>query len=130
MSRANAMLNTILFHPWLATSYSRIGIRLTIDRRHEMLEVEMKFGVADFAPIVQRLQEWRAAADQMIDEADHYFNAPDRDFAQTDEAFRLRRIGPKNLLTYKGPKSPGLVKTRAEIEVPLADGPLVAEDMS
>ena len=95
-----------------------------------MLEVEMKFAVADFAAVEQKLQTWHARADETIDEADHYFNAPDRDFALTNEAFRLRRIGSRNLLTYKGPKLPGLVKTRTEIEIPLAEGPAVAEGMT
>src|SRR5262249_26263600 len=55
-------------------------------------------------------------------EADHYFNAPDRDFAKTDEAFRMRRVGPKNFLTYKGPKQQAAVKIRTELEVPLPEG--------
>ncbi len=66
--------------------------------------------------------QWQARADEPIDEADHYYNAPDRDFGQTDEAYRLRRIGASNIVTYKGPKQPGLTKTRIEIEVPLAPG--------
>src|ERR1700677_1246186 len=94
-----------------------------------MLEVEMKFAVADFGPIEQRLQAWQAPGDDAIDEADHYFNAPDRDFAQTDEAFRLRRIGPANFLTYKGPKRPSGVKKRTELEIGLRDGPEAAEQI-
>jgi adenylate cyclase, class 2 len=56
-------------------------------------------------------------------DADRYFNAPDRDFARTDEALRLRSIGPNNFITYKGPKTDLLTKTRLELEVPLVDGP-------
>src|ERR1700722_2267290 len=98
--------------------------------RRSMLEIEMKFAVADFALTQERLLAWQALADEAIQEADHYFNAPDRDFAVTDEAFRLRRIGDSNRLTYKGPKAVGLVKTRTEIEVPIAAGPDVADDMT
>ena len=87
-----------------------------------MLEIEMKFRVADFAGIRAKLRDWHARADEPIDEADHYFNAPDRDFARTDEAYRLRRIGASNVVTYKGPRQAGLAKTRVEIEVPLAAG--------
>lgn len=87
-----------------------------------MLEIEMKFPVADFAPLEAKLDAWHASERQASHEADHYWNAPDRDFRKTDEAFRLRRIGPKNLATYKGPKLPGPAKTRTEIEVPLQDG--------
>jgi adenylate cyclase class 2 len=87
-----------------------------------MLEIEMKFPVADFAGVEAALGSWQAKGEAAVGEADHYFNAPDRDFGKTDEAFRLRRIGPRNIITYKGPKQPGPAKTRTEIEVPLADG--------
>src|SRR5579863_9641155 len=93
-----------------------------------MLEIEMKFRVADFTPIVAKMREWQARADEPIEEADHYFNAPDRDFGRTDEAYRLRRIGAKNIITYKGPKQAGPTKTRIEIEVPLAPGDEAATD--
>jgi adenylate cyclase class 2 len=95
-----------------------------------MLEIEMKFPGADFPALERRLSEWGAVAEPAIDEADHYFNAPDRDFAVTDEALRLRRIGPANRVTYKGPKRGTSGKTRTEIEVPLADGDAVAADFS
>ncbi len=87
-----------------------------------MLEVEMKFPGADFAMLERQLAEWGARADAPLDEADHYFNAPDRDFGQTDEAFRLRRVGRENRATYKGPKRAGGGKVRTEIEVTLAPG--------
>ncbi|MBI3824017.1 MAG: class IV adenylate cyclase [Planctomycetes bacterium] len=87
-----------------------------------MLEIELKFPVADFVPIVQRLSNWHAKVQPTIDEADHYFNAPDRDFGKTDEAFRLRCIGAQNRLTYKGPKQAGPAKTRTEIEIAIEPG--------
>ena len=92
-----------------------------------MLEIEMKFPVASFEPVASKLASWNAQSQAPLDEADHYFNAPDRDFARTDEAFRLRRIGPSNIITYKGPKQAGPAKTRTEIEVPLAEGTEAAE---
>jgi adenylate cyclase class 2 len=87
-----------------------------------MLEIEMKFPVADFAPIEARLKQWGTTAQPAIEEADHYFNAPDRDFAKTDEAFRLRCIGTANRITYKGPKHGGPTKARTEIELAIAAG--------
>jgi adenylate cyclase, class 2 len=92
-----------------------------------MQEIEQKFAHADFAAIEQRLREWGAEKGVEHEEADHYFNAPDRDFARTDESFRLRRIGPANFLTYKGPKAVAAVKKRTELEIPLTDGPEAAE---
>ncbi len=94
-----------------------------------MLEIEMKFAVADFAAVRACLQSWQAQAQEPIDEADHYFNAPDRDFAGTGEAFRMRRIGARNFLTYKGSRLPGLAKTRPEIEVAIGEGDATAETM-
>src|SRR5437899_7069774 len=92
-----------------------------------MLEVEMKFPVVDFAPLEGKLREWGAHAVGMRQESDLYFNAPDRDFARTDEALRLRRIGRSNVITYKGPKRDKETKTRSEIEVALAEGDDAAE---
>src|SRR5947199_9193897 len=88
-----------------------------------MLEIEIKFPVSDFDSIEERMREWGVHAATPLDEADHYFNAPDRDFARTDEAFRLRRVGGENRITYKGPKQGGPAKTRTEIELPLGPGP-------
>ncbi len=93
-----------------------------------MLEIEMKFPVADFQSIETRLRSWGARPAPALQEADHYFNAPDRDFAGTDEALRLRRIGTSNRVTYKGPRRQGPAKTRTEIEVGLAEGAPAAED--
>ena len=95
-----------------------------------MLEIEVKYAEADFADLERRLAAWGAREAAPRDDADHYFNAPDRDFAVTDEALRLRRIGPKTFVTYKGPKRDALTKTRAEIEVPLADGDEAAADFA
>lgn len=85
-----------------------------------MLEIEMKFTVDDFALVEQTLQQWRADGPHPRRDADRYFNAPDRDFAKTDEALRLRTIAERSWITYKGPKTDALTKTRFELEIPLA----------
>jgi adenylate cyclase, class 2 len=92
-----------------------------------MLEVEAKYRLPDPAVIEARLREWGATASADQTEADHYLNAPDRDFARTDEALRLRRIGDQNFLTYKGPRKDTTSKTRTEIEVPCPAGAAIAE---
>ena len=92
-----------------------------------MLEIEVKYRVPDWDRVRAKLAAWGAAADPVRTDADHYFNAPDRDFAATDEAVRLRRIGPDNRFTYKGPKVDSATKTRTEIELPLGPGPDVAD---
>ncbi len=88
-----------------------------------MLEVENKYRLSDWGPVRETLLEWGAHPQPVRKDADHYFNAPDRDFAQSDEAFRLRRIGTMNMLTYKGPKRSGASKSRLELELCVGDGP-------
>lgn len=93
-----------------------------------MLEIELKFRSEDWSRVQTTLAEWGARPLGSQNEADHYFNAPDRDFAQTGEALRIRCVNGKSRLTYKGPKRAAATKTRLEIEVPLADGLGPAED--
>jgi adenylate cyclase, class 2 len=94
-----------------------------------MLEVEAKYPVAEFTPAEARLRAWGAALLAEQAEADHYLNAPDRDFARTDEALRLRRVGRQNLLTYKGPRHVGPAKSRTELEIPCPPGDEGAESL-
>jgi adenylate cyclase class 2 len=93
-----------------------------------VLEVEVKYAVADFAPLEGALAERGIAIGPPRRDADQYYNAPDRDFARTDEALRVRSIGSNNFVTYKGPKLDAETKTRLEIEVPIADGEAAAAD--
>jgi adenylate cyclase, class 2 len=92
-----------------------------------MLEVEVKYPLSDSAAVEARLRDWNARLVADHAEADHYLNAPDRDFARTDEALRLRRIGERNYVTYKGPRHDATSKTRTEIEVPCPPGEAAAE---
>jgi adenylate cyclase class 2 len=94
-----------------------------------MLEVEVRYRTADRDGVIAQLRDWGAklAADRT--DVDQYFNPPERNLKDSDEAFRLRRIGQTNFLTYKGPKRDVETKTRTEIEVPLGEGDEVAADM-
>lgn len=87
-----------------------------------MLEVELKFHLRDETAVRAELArfeiDWHAPEQQV----DCYFNHPARDFAQTDEAVRLRRMGDENVITYKGPKLDAATKTRREIELPISPG--------
>lgn len=86
------------------------------------LEVEQKFRCDDLLALRRRALELGAERCGSDEHRDRYFNHPSRDFAATDEAFRLRQVGPRNYLTYKGPKLDAATKTRLEYEVALADG--------
>ena len=78
--------------------------------------------------MIARLVGWGAELAQDRTDVDLYFNPPGRDLKASDEAFRLRRVGRANCLTYKGPKRDAETKTRTEIEIPLGDGDATAAD--
>lgn len=86
-------------------------------------EVEMKFPLGEGQDLVPHLLGLGAVEHETVKQADRYFNHPARDFAQTDEAFRLRSVGDENCVTYKGPKLDPVAKTRHEIEIEYARGP-------
>jgi adenylate cyclase class 2 len=108
-------------------------------------EVELKVQ-ADHDAVREALEELDAEAIGTVEQADVYYDAPQRDFAETDEALRLRterdRDGPgaaddgtatvrntdesppdstTGVLTYKGPLVDEESKTRREIESPVVD---------
>lgn len=83
-------------------------------------EVEQKHRVEDSAALLRRIAERGATLGPPIAQVDEYFNHPCRDFAQTDEALRIRTTGGASVVTYKGPKLDATTKTRRELELPLA----------
>jgi adenylate cyclase, class 2 len=85
-------------------------------------EVEQKYPIGDMRIVLERLIALGATIGELQIEVDLYFTHPTRDYSKTDEAFRIRRKGPKNYITYKGPKIDATTKTRLEIELPLHDG--------
>jgi adenylate cyclase class 2 len=85
-------------------------------------EVEQKFALDNPAAVERKLAELGAIEMEAVEQVDRYFNHPARDFAQTDEALRLRRVGELNFVTYKGPKLDATTKTRRELELPLSPG--------
>lgn len=86
------------------------------------LEVELKYADVDLLATERVLRELPVSELGCREEVDLYFAHPARDFARTDEALRIRRIGEKHFLAYKGPKLDPLSKTRDEIELALAEG--------
>jgi adenylate cyclase, class 2 len=90
------------------------------------IEVEQKFHVADLASLEGRLTGLGLEKHEAITQVDCYFAHPARDFADTDEALRLRQVGDLNYITYKGPKLDATTKTRRELEIPLAPGSTMA----
>lgn len=92
-------------------------------------EVELKYAVSDVPRVVAAIEKLNAHWMDTVRQSDTYFTHPQRDFAVSDEAFRLRTVGEKHWLTYKGPLVDRETKTRQEVEVPLADGPLTSQQV-
>jgi len=108
-----------------------------------MYEVEIKVP-ADLDATRERL---RAAGAERVDarrQRDTYYDAPHREFAETDEALRIRRETPLEggisstaldrdaaaTVTYKGPLIEDASKTRAEHETGVDDGEALAAVLS
>lgn len=77
----------------------------------------------ELGPVEERLERLGAEPQEEVVEEDTYYQHPCRDFAETDEALRLRRSRATEL-TYKGPKRHAGqgVKARLEINIPLPPG--------
>ncbi len=91
------------------------------------VEVEQKYAVADLARVERQLVRLGIALGEPRVQVDQYFAHPCRDFAATDEALRIRQVGDRNCVTFKGPKLDATTKSRREIELPLDDGPQAAQ---
>ena len=95
-------------------------------------EVEVKVE-AEHGPVRERLADLGAESCGAVRQHDTYYDHPVRDFAETDEALRLRREsnaderadsgdGPTEAtLTYKGPLVDDVSKTREEVEAGVDD---------
>jgi len=86
-------------------------------------EVEQKFRLTDDpAAFEAKLAALGVSFGPATEQSDQYFAHPARDFAQTDEALRIRTVGEWNCVTYKGPKIDATTKTRRELELPIEPG--------
>jgi adenylate cyclase class 2 len=105
----------------------------------DMYEVEVKLA-ADHDTVRARLSEMGAESLETVTQHDTYYDAPHREFAETDEALRIRRVDhtdvaenddtgaaedgyadPETLVTYKGPLVDADSKTRREHETGVDD---------
>ena len=92
-----------------------------------MFEVELKYRISQdiYDKIMRDLSsKWKFLYE--VEERDIYLAHPCRDFAETDEALRIRverKVGevPKIILTYKGPRVGSEGKTREEISTEVSD---------
>lgn len=90
-----------------------------------MIEVEVKAKIDSFEEMEEKLSKIGAVKTKKEFQQDIYFNSPVVDFAQTDEALRIRTTKEDEaehiFITYKGPKIDKASKTRKEIEMGIED---------
>ena len=86
-------------------------------------EIKLRLAAATRERLERRLVALGAQATAELPQCDEYFAHPVRDFARSDEALRLRRVGDELRITYKGAKLDPPRKTREEIEFALATDP-------
>jgi adenylate cyclase class 2 len=80
-----------------------------------MIEIEIK-AQASHKHLKKMLADLNATFFGVENHSDTYYNSPNRDFAQTDEALRIRSVNGRSVLTYKGQKLDTISKTREEFE--------------
>ena len=90
-----------------------------------MIEVEVKAKIDNFEDIKVKLDQINAIKTKTEKQIDRYFNSPVKDFAETDEALRIRETITEDshnlFITYKGPKIDKKSKTREEVEMKIED---------
>lgn len=84
-------------------------------------EVEVKYRCGGHEALRRRLRELGAEPLGRVTMVDVYYQHPCRDFAESDEALRVREVEGECRVTYKGPKRGGWAKAREEIEFSAAD---------
>ncbi|MGC6441709.1 MAG: class IV adenylate cyclase [Rubripirellula sp.] len=87
-----------------------------------LLEIEQKYRVEDASRLVRQLERINASERDEEFHVDTYYAHPCRDFRESGEALRIRRVNNAPMVTYKGPKLPGDVKARQELEWRLDPG--------
>ncbi|MEM0093068.1 MAG: class IV adenylate cyclase [Thermofilum sp.] len=91
-------------------------------------EVELKFRCENLESVRSKLASLGASFVKVAEQVDIYFQHPCRDFAERDEALRLRvEEGGVSELTYKGPREGGVAKAREELSTTVNDPAATAE---
>lgn len=96
------------------------------------VEIEAKMRVDSFEPVIVTLRELKAEKLAGHFEVNTFFDTEDRSLLAADEGLRLRRdleleTGRERLIiTYKGPRQLGPLKSREELEVEVSDADAVS----
>lgn len=92
------------------------------------VEIEAKMSVESFEPVRARLRECGAREAGRQFEVNTFFDTEDRSLLAADEGLRLRLErdvhsgAERHVITYKGPRQMGQLKSREEVEVEVSPG--------
>jgi len=87
-----------------------------------VFEVEQKYQVEKRLAVEERLLAFNAKIIGQEVHEDVYYSHPSRDFRESGEALRIRKVNGVPMVTYKGPRMPGKIKVRKELEWRLDPG--------
>ena len=92
------------------------------------LEIEAKMKVESFDAVRDRLRDAGAEPRGTVTETNTFFDTPDRALLASDRGLRLRRRaspdgGEAFIVTHKGPRAHGPLKSREEVELTVESGP-------
>lgn len=91
------------------------------------VEIEAKMQVADHGSVREALRRRHAEGGSVTLETNVFFDTPDRRLLAGDEGLRLRTNHDSatghetHVVTYKGPRMPGPLKSREEVELTVDD---------
>lgn len=94
-------------------------------------EIEIKMKAEDFATVRESLKRQGAKYESSVLETNTFFDTPERTLLGQDKGLRIRHARnvqndeEKTIITFKGPRKPGAIKTREERELK-ADNPIDA----
>jgi adenylate cyclase class 2 len=97
------------------------------------VEIEAKIKVDDLAPFRRKLEQLGAERVGSVLEVNAFFDTDDRTLLAEDKGLRLRQNRDlatnqdEYVVTFKGPRLHGAVKSRNEIEVDVGEGKSVVE---
>ncbi len=84
------------------------------------VETEVKIRIGDPGPVAARIRSagFEVSVERLF-EANTLYDTPDKRLKKEGTLLRLREVGAKNVITWKGKGTPGRHKARPEIETTL-----------